>query len=98
MLFDFISTPEAIQEFIHPQITNSSLSVELKFDVDLARNMQLFFLGEISSTIYIDSTRNVSKNFFPNERLLMGEDQTLTAKKFFSERLKVMRQTPVNLI
>ena len=59
MVFDMTSTQEATHEFIHPELTNSSLSVELKFDAALAHNVD-FFLGEKASTIYIDSARNTS--------------------------------------
>ena len=31
MVFDLTSTKEATHDFIHPELTNSSLSVELKF-------------------------------------------------------------------
>ena len=32
MVFDLTSTQEATHDFIHPELTNSSLSDELKFD------------------------------------------------------------------
>ena len=64
MVFDLTSTPEATHDFIHPELTNSSLSFELKFDTDLP-NIKKIFLGEKSSTVYIDSARNVSKNVLP---------------------------------
>ena len=65
MVFDLTSTQEATHDFIHPELTNSSLSVELKFDAALAHNVEIFFLGEKASTIYIDSARNTSKNALP---------------------------------
>ena len=65
MVFDLISTQEATHDFIHPELTNSSISVELKFDTALTNNVEVFFLGEKSSTVYIDSARNVSKNILP---------------------------------
>ena len=65
MVFDLTSTQEATHDFIHPELTNSSLSVELKFDAALAHNVEIFFLGEKASTIYIDSARNASKNALP---------------------------------
>ena len=63
MVFDLTSTQEATHDFIHPELTNSS--VELKFDTGLPINIEFFFLGEKSSTVYIDSARNVSKNVLP---------------------------------
>ena len=65
MVFDLTSTQEATHDFIHPELTNSSISVELKFDTALTNNDEVFFLGEKSSTVYIDSARNVSKNILP---------------------------------
>ena len=46
MVFDLTSTQEATHDFIHPELTNSSLSVELKFDIDLPNSIEIFFLGE----------------------------------------------------
>ena len=65
MVFYLTSTQEATHNFIHPELTNSSLSVELKFDTGLPYNIKIFFLGEKLSTVYIDSARNVSKNVLP---------------------------------
>ena len=65
MVFDLISTQEATQDFIHPEFTKSSLSVELKFDAALAHNVEIFILGEKASMIYIDSARNASKIALP---------------------------------
>ena len=65
LVFDLTSTQEATHDFIQPELTNSSLSVELKFDTGLPNNIEIFFLGEKSSTVYIDSARNVSKNVLP---------------------------------
>ena len=62
MVFDLTSTQEATHDFIHPELTNSSLSVELKFGAALANNIEILFLAEKCSTVYIDSARNVSKN------------------------------------
>ena len=65
MVFDLTSTHEASHDFIHPELTDSSLSVELKFNAALAHNVEMFFPGEKASTIYIDSARNASKNALP---------------------------------
>ena len=65
MVFDLTSIQEATHDFIHPELTNSSLSVELKFGAALANNIEIIFLGEKCSTVYIDSARNVSKNSLP---------------------------------
>ena len=42
MVFDLTSTQEATHDFIHPELKNSSLSVEQKFDTDLPRNIEIF--------------------------------------------------------
>ena len=44
MVFDLTSTQEATHDFIHPELTNSSFTVELKFDAALAHNVEIFFL------------------------------------------------------
>ena len=65
MVFDLTSTQEATHDFIHLELTNSSLSVELKFDAALAHNVEIIVLGEKASTINIDSAKNASKNALP---------------------------------
>ena len=54
-----------LSDFAHHFIMVSSLSVELKFDTGLPNKIEIFFLGEKSSTVYIDSARKVSKNVLP---------------------------------
>ena len=65
MVFDLTSTQEATHDFIHPELTNASISVEFKFKTSLTAYTEIIFLGEKASTIYIDSNRNVSKNSVP---------------------------------
>ena len=65
LVFDLTSTQEATHDFIHPELTNSAISIELKFDAGLTNNIEILCLGEKSSTVYIDSARNVSKNGVP---------------------------------
>ena len=64
MVFDLTSTEELSHDFLHPELTKSSLYVELKCDAALAHNVD-FFPGEKASAIYIDSARNASKNALP---------------------------------
>ena len=45
MVFDLTSTQEATHDFIHPELTNSSLSVELKFGAALANDIEILFFG-----------------------------------------------------
>ena len=42
VVFDLTSTQEATHDFIHPKLTNSSLSVEPKFDTGLPNNIEIF--------------------------------------------------------
>ena len=41
-VFVLTRTQEATHGFIHPELTNSSLSVEMKFDSDLPNNIEIF--------------------------------------------------------
>ena len=59
---DLTSTQEASHDFIHPELTNCSISVQLTFDGALAANVEILFLGERSSTFYVNSERKVTKN------------------------------------
>ena len=61
MVFDLTSTQEASHDFIHPEPTNGSVSVELTFARALADNIEIWFLGERSSTFYVTSDRKVTK-------------------------------------
>ena len=61
-MFDLTSTLEASHDFIYPELTSCSITVELQFSNALANNTEILFLGEKSSTIIVDSTRRVSKN------------------------------------
>ena len=73
MVFDLTSTQEASHDFLHPELTNASISLELKFGTALRNNIEIFLLGEKASTIYINSDRNVSK--IPCCRQQMNEKQ-----------------------
>ena len=62
MVFDFTSTQEASHDFIHFELTNGSVYVELTFARALAGNNETLFLGERSSKFYVTWDRNVTKN------------------------------------
>ena len=62
LAFDLTSTQEASHDFIHPELTNCSISVELTFGTPLGDNVEILFLGERSSTFYVNSERKVTKN------------------------------------
>ena len=38
MVFELSSTKDATHLFIHPELTNSSILVELKFDTDMTKH------------------------------------------------------------
>ena len=65
IVFDLNCTQEATHDFIHVELKNSSLSVDLNLDAALAYNDEKNFLGEEASTIYIDSARNASEISLP---------------------------------
>ena len=62
MVFDLTSTQQASHDFIHPELTNCSISIELKFSAALPTNIEIFIIGEKASTIFVDTARRVSKN------------------------------------
>ena len=62
MAFDLTSTQEASHDFIHPELTNCTISLELKFDTGLGNNVELLFMGERASTVYVRSDRKSTKN------------------------------------
>ena len=64
MVFDLTSTQQALHDFIHPELTNCPISIELKFSVALPSNIGIFIIGENASTIFIDSARKASKIIF----------------------------------
>ena len=62
MVFDLTSTQQASHDFIHPELTNCSISIELKFSAALPNNIEIIIIGEKASNIFVDSTRRASKN------------------------------------
>ena len=51
MAFNLTSTQELSHGFIHPELTNCIISVELKFEANLGNNVELIFKGERASTV-----------------------------------------------
>ena len=70
MVFDLINTQQASHNFIRPELTNCSISIELKFSLALPTNIKTF-LGEKTSTISVD-TADVCQKSYSNK--LMDED------------------------
>ena len=64
LVFDLTSIQQTSHDYLSPELTNGSISFDLRFSAALTDRLALFFLGEKSSTIYIDSFRKVSKNIF----------------------------------
>ena len=62
MFFYLTSTQQASHDFIHPELTNSSICIELKFSAALPNNIEIFIIGKNASTIFVHSARRVSKN------------------------------------
>ena len=62
LAFDLTSTQEASHDFMHPELTNYSFSGQLTFYGAVAANVEIFFLGDKSSTFYVNSERKVTKN------------------------------------
>lgn len=62
MVFDLTSTQQASHDYLYPELTNATISLELKFTNNLTESIEVFLLGEKASTIYINSNRKVSKN------------------------------------
>ena len=62
LAFDLSSTQEASYNFNHPELTNCTISVELKFDAGLGNNSELLFMGEHASAVYVRSDSKITKN------------------------------------
>ena len=63
LVFDLTSTEEASKSLtLFPELTGSSLTLKLYFSKALEDAIELFLIGERFSQIFIDSSRNVSKN------------------------------------
>ena len=62
MVFDLTNTQQSSHDFIHPELTNCLISIDLKFSVALPCNIEIVIIGEKASTIFINSALKVSKN------------------------------------
>ena len=63
LVFHLTSTEESSKSLtLYPELTRSSLVLKLYFSKALEDVMELFLIGERLSQIFIDSSRNVSKN------------------------------------
>ena len=66
MAFYLTSTQEVSQDYIHPELTKCTFSVELKFIAPQGENDELLFMGERASTVYVRSDRQIAKNTLIN--------------------------------
>ena len=63
LVFDLTSTEEASRSLtLFPELTGSSLTLNLYFSIALEDAIELFLIGERFSQVFIDSARNISKN------------------------------------
>ena len=62
MVFDLISTQQGSHDFIHPELTNCSILIELKFSSVLPNNIEIFIVGEKASTIFVYSKNHILTN------------------------------------
>ena len=65
MCFDLTSTQQAAHDFLHPELTNCSVSLDLQFSNALTANLEIFVWGIRSSNVFITSDRKVTKNVLP---------------------------------
>ena len=61
MIFDLASTKENSHDFVRPELTNCSTSVDINFSATLANNFEVLFMGERTSTIKVSSDRKLAK-------------------------------------
>ena len=64
LVFDLNSTHQASNDYLHRELTSASISISLRFDTALAQITEVLLLGEPASTIYINNSRKVLKNYF----------------------------------
>ena len=63
LVFDLTSTREASKSLtLFPELTGAGLTLKLTFCKALPEAVELFLIGERFSQVFIDSSRNISKN------------------------------------
>ena len=53
IVFDLTSCQQASYDHIHPELTNCSISIELKFSAALPNNIEIFIIGKKASTFLL---------------------------------------------
>lgn len=67
LVFDLTSSREASKTLtLFPELTGAGITLKLDFSEALTTAVELFLLGERYSQVFIDSTRNISKNCLIN--------------------------------
>ena len=67
LVFDLTSSREASKAFtLFPELTGAGITLKLSFTEALTHTVELFLVGERFSQIFIDPTRNISKNSLIN--------------------------------
>ena len=72
IIFDLTSTQQTSHDFIHPELTIFSTSIDLKLLAASLNNIEIFIIGKKTSTTFVDSAHRVSKKSNLNQ--LMDED------------------------
>ena len=68
LVFDLTSSREAGKAFtLFPEHTGAAIILKLSFTEALTHLVELFLFGECFSPIFIDATRNISKNILISE-------------------------------
>ena len=63
LVFALTSTGEASKSLTHfPELTGAGITLKLSFSKDLPEAVELFLIGERFNQIFIDNSRNISKN------------------------------------
>ena len=68
LVFDLISSREAVKALtLFPELTGAGNTLKLSFTEALTHPVEFLLVGECFSQIFIDATRNISKNSLINE-------------------------------
>ena len=83
LAFDLTSTQEASHDFIHRELTNCLFSLKLTFGTISGHNVEILFLGEGSSTFYVNSERKLRRTWFLDIRLMKNFEISYLVSKCF---------------
>ena len=83
LAFDLTSTQEASHDFIHPELTICSISVDLTFGTPLGDNVEILFLWERSSTFMLTLNETLQKTRLLHIRLMDNFEISYLVTKCF---------------